>query len=169
MTSVILVDEQAMIRAGLRGILEDAGIEVLAEAADGRQGLEAIRRTPPDVVLMDLRMPVMDGVGAVRRLRADEATRRVPVLVLVLTTFDGDRDVVDALGAGADGFLGKTAEPEELISTITAVARGDAALSHPCRTRRHHPPRGRRTHTSCPREARGWEPPECSMRLEAPE
>ncbi|GAA5029486.1 response regulator [Microbacterium fluvii] len=127
MTTVVLIDDQAMIRAGLRGILEDAGISVVAEAADGRQGVEAVQRTRPDAVLLDLRMPIMDGVETVRRLRADEGT--TGVRILVLTTFDADQDVIAALSAGADGFLGKTAEPEELVAAVGAVARGEASLS----------------------------------------
>jgi DNA-binding NarL/FixJ family response regulator len=127
MTTVVLVDDQAMIRAGLRGILEDAGIDVAGEAADGRAGVEEVRRVRPDVVLMDLRMPLMDGVEAIRRIRADPSL--APTRVLVLTTFDGDRDVVDALRAGADGFLGKTADPEELVGAVTAVADGEVSLS----------------------------------------
>lgn len=127
MTRVVLVDDQAMIRAGLRGILEDAGITVVAEASDGGQGVDAIRRNHPDVVLMDLRMPLVDGVEAVRRVRADESL--TAVRVLVLTTFDSDRDVVAALSAGADGFLSKTADPEDLVAAITAVAMGEPSLS----------------------------------------
>jgi DNA-binding NarL/FixJ family response regulator len=126
-TTVVLVDDQAMIRAGLRSLLEDAGIAVLAEAADGGRGVDLVRQTRPDVVLMDLRMPLMDGVEAVRRLRADNTLSSVRVLVL--TTFDSDRDVIAALSAGADGFLSKTADPEDLVAAINTVAHGEASLS----------------------------------------
>ena len=128
MVTVLLVDDQAMIRMGLIGILAGApDIEVVGEAPDGAEGIRLVQRLRPDVVLMDLRMPVLDGVAATRRIRAEPelaATR-----VLVLTTFDGDRDVVAALQAGADGFLSKGAEPEELVAAVTAVAAGDVALS----------------------------------------
>jgi DNA-binding NarL/FixJ family response regulator len=126
-TTVVLVDDQAMIRAGLRSLLEDAGIAVIAEAADGGRGVDLVRQTRPDVVLMDLRMPLMDGVEAVRRLRADNTLSSVRVLVL--TTFDSDRDVIAALSAGADGFLSKTADPEDLVAAINTVAHGEASLS----------------------------------------
>jgi DNA-binding NarL/FixJ family response regulator len=128
MTTVLLIDDQAMIRAGLIGILDGAGgIRVVGQASDGRQGVRLTRELRPDVVLMDLRMPVVDGVEATRRIRHEPdlaATR-----VLVLTTFDGDQDVLAALRAGAHGFLSKGAEPEELITAITSVAGGDIALS----------------------------------------
>jgi DNA-binding NarL/FixJ family response regulator len=127
MISVVLVDDQTMIRAGLRGILEDGGIEIVAEAPDGRAGVAAIRRAHPDAVLMDLRMPLVDGVTAIREIRADPDL--ADIRVLVLTTFDGDDDVVAALAAGADGFLSKTADPDELVEAVFAVARGRAALS----------------------------------------
>lgn len=127
MTAVVLVDDQALIRAGLRGILEDAGIDIAAEAGDGHAGVEAVRRARPDVVLMDLRMPLMDGIQAIERIRSDAALAETRILVL--TTFDGDRDVVDALRAGADGFLSKTADPDELVAAVTAVARGEVSLS----------------------------------------
>lgn len=127
MTSVVLVDDQTMIRAGLRGILEDAGITVLAEAGDGRHGVDAARRTRPDVILMDLRMPLMDGIQAVRAIRADPDLAQVRVLVL--TTFDSDNDVIAALSAGADGFLSKTADPDELVAAIDMIADGNPSLS----------------------------------------
>ena len=129
MTRVLLVDDQPMIRVGLKGLLADSGVTLAGEAADGHQALTAIRRLRPDVVLMDLRMPMMDGITAIRALRAepDAGVARTPVLVL--TTFDGDQDVVEALQAGADGFLGKAAEPEELVAALRAVADGRTALS----------------------------------------
>jgi DNA-binding NarL/FixJ family response regulator len=128
MVSVLLVDDQTMIRTGLIGILSGAdGVDVVGEASDGAQGVQQARLLRPDVVLMDLRMPVLDGVEATRRIRSEPAL--AATRVLVLTTFDGDRDVLAALRAGADGFLSKGAEPEELIAAVTAVAAGDVALS----------------------------------------
>lgn len=127
MTRVLLVDDQGMIRAGLRTLLEGAGVTVSGEAANGEEALRAIRRDHPDVVLMDLRMPLMGGVEAVRAIRADPELSSVRILVL--TTFDGDREVLAALSAGADGFLGKAAEPEELLAAVEAAARGEATLS----------------------------------------
>ncbi|UOW03810.1 response regulator transcription factor [Clavibacter michiganensis subsp. michiganensis] len=127
MIDVVLVDDQAMIRAGLRGILEDAGIRVIGEAADGRSAFAVIRSSRPDVVLMDLRMPILDGVGATAALRADPDLNAVRILVL--TTFDGDEEVLAALRAGADGFLAKSADSESLIAAVEAVAKGDTSLS----------------------------------------
>ncbi len=127
MIDVVLVDDQAMIRAGLRGILEDAGIRVIGEAADGRSAFAVIRGSRPDVVLMDLRMPILDGVGATAALRADPDLNAVRILVL--TTFDGDEEVLAALRAGADGFLAKSADSESLIAAVEAVAKGDTSLS----------------------------------------
>ncbi|GAA3147031.1 response regulator transcription factor [Planomonospora alba] len=128
MVTVLLVDDQAMIRAGLVGILAGAAkVRVVAEAADGAEGVRLARRLRPDAVLMDLRMPVLDGVEATRRIRAEPEL--AGTRVLVLTTFDEDRDVMAALRAGADGFLSKGAEPEELLSALISVADGDVALS----------------------------------------
>jgi DNA-binding NarL/FixJ family response regulator len=127
MTSVVLVDDQVMIRAGLRSILSDAGIVVCGEAANGREALDVIARTRPDVVLMDLRMPILDGVGAITALRGLPEVGDTPVLVL--TTFDGDRDVVAALSAGANGFLSKAADPAQLVSAVREVAGGRPSLS----------------------------------------
>jgi DNA-binding NarL/FixJ family response regulator len=128
MVGVLLVDDQPMIRAGLVGILAGAAdMEVLGEAGDGAEGVRLARRLRPHVVLMDLRMPVLDGVEATRRIRDDPEL--AGTRVLVLTTFDGDRDVIAAMQAGADGFLSKGAEPEELIAAVTSVAAGDVALS----------------------------------------
>jgi DNA-binding NarL/FixJ family response regulator len=125
---VVVVDDQEMMRAGFRMILEAQGdIEVVGEAGDGAAGVELARRTRPDVVLMDIRMPVMDGV---------EATRRLPgQRVVILTTFHLDEYVVEALRAGAGGFLLKDAPPEELVRAVRSVAAGDALLS-PAVTRR---------------------------------
>lgn len=127
MTRVVLVDDQPLVRAGVRAVLESAGIEVVAEAGDGSEALHRARECAPDVVVMDLRMPRMDGVEATRRLRADDAL--AAVRVLVLTTFDADENVLHALRAGADGFLSKTAEPDQLIEAVERAARGEAALS----------------------------------------
>lgn len=126
--TVLLVDDQAMIRAGIRGILQTADdLEVVGEAADGEAGVRMCAALRPDVVLMDLRMPVLDGTGAVRRIRSspDLAGTRV----LVLTTFDDDPDVLGALQAGADGFLSKVAEPAELVEALRRVAAGEVSLS----------------------------------------
>jgi DNA-binding NarL/FixJ family response regulator len=125
---VVIADDQALMRAGFRMLLEaQSDIEIVGEAANGAEALEAVRRTSPDVVLMDIRMPVMDGV---------EATRRMPgVRVVILTTFDLDEYVVDALRAGASGFLLKDAPPEDLVRAIRTAAAGDALLS-PAVTRR---------------------------------
>jgi len=126
-TRVVLADDQPLVRAGVRAVLESAGIEVVAEAGDGGEALHHAREALPDVVVMDLRMPRMDGVEATRRLRADDAL--AGVRVLVLTTFDADENVLHALRAGADGFLSKTAEPDQLIEAVERAARGEAALS----------------------------------------
>jgi DNA-binding NarL/FixJ family response regulator len=126
-TSVVLVDDQAMIRAGLRSVLESADIEIIGEAGDGVAALSMLRSARPDVVVMDLRMPVLDGVEATRRIRAEIALD--PVRILVLTTFDADNDVIAALAAGADGFLSKSAEPDELIDAVLRTAAGQSSLS----------------------------------------
>ncbi len=131
-TRVVIADDQPMVRAGLRSLLEGAdGIEVVAEAPDGELALAAVRRYRPDVVLMDIRMPVLDGLTATRRLVADGSSARV----LVLTTFDLDEYVFEALRAGAGGFLLKDATAEELIAAVHALASGDAVLA-PSVTRR---------------------------------
>jgi DNA-binding NarL/FixJ family response regulator len=125
---VLLVDDQAMIRSGIRALLETSDtIEVVGEAADGRRAVSMTHALSPDVVLMDLRMPVLDGVGAITELRADPATAAIGILVL--TTFDTDDNVINALKAGANGFLGKSADHEELIAAVTRVAAGGTSLS----------------------------------------
>ncbi|WP_380173928.1 response regulator [Kineococcus sp. DHX-1] len=127
MTTVVLVDDQAVIRAGLRSVLESADLDVVGEARDGDQALELARALRPRVLLMDLRMPGCDGVAATRAVRADPSL--ADVRILVLTTFEGDTDVVAAVSAGADGFLGKSAEPDEIIAAVQAVAAGEPWLS----------------------------------------
>ncbi|WP_410567717.1 response regulator [Amycolatopsis sp. cmx-4-61] len=133
MIRVLLVDDQRLVRAGFRSILDgEADITVVAEAADGREALQAAHDHHPDVVLMDIRMPVLDGLAATRHLLEDPAVR---AKVVILTTFDLDEDVYGALRAGASGFLVKDTEPEELIHAVRVVARGDALLA-PSITRR---------------------------------
>jgi DNA-binding NarL/FixJ family response regulator len=130
MTSVLVADDQELVRAGLRTILERRdGIEVLGEAADGREAVREARRLRPDVVLMDVRMPGLDGIAATRELEDS------PCRVLMLTTFDLDEYVYDALRAGASGFLLKDAPPDRLVEAIHAVAGGDVLLA-PSITRR---------------------------------
>lgn len=124
---VLIVDDQAMIRAGIRGLLTDAGIDVAGEASNGREAIDLARSVRPDVVLLDLRMPILGGVRTVELLRADADL--VTIRVLVLTTFDGDAEVLDALRAGADGFLGKAADPEELVQALNVVSQGGVSLS----------------------------------------
>jgi DNA-binding NarL/FixJ family response regulator len=131
---VLLVDDQALMRTGFRMILEaEEGIEVVGEAADGLEAVEMTRQARPDVVLMDIRMPRLDGVEATRRLVSEHVAQ--PVRVLILTTFDLDEYVYAALQAGASGFLLKDAPPEELAHAIRVVARGDALIA-PSITRR---------------------------------
>ncbi|GAB3715096.1 response regulator transcription factor [Amycolatopsis oliviviridis] len=134
MIRVLLVDDQRLVRAGFKSILDgEDDITVVAEAADGRESLEAAHEHRPDVVLMDIRMPVMDGLTATRHLLGDPALTGIKVVIL--TTFDLDEDVYGALRAGASGFLVKDTEPEELIHGVRVVARGDALLA-PSITRR---------------------------------
>ncbi|MGC5013471.1 response regulator [Streptosporangium sp. DT93] len=126
MIRVVLADDEAMIRAGVRAILAtDAGIEVVAEARDGREAVELTRAHRPDVVVLDIRMPRLDGLSAAAELRV-----AVPgVAVVMLTTFDEDEYVTRALDEGASGFLLKAADPRELIIGVRAVADGGAYLS----------------------------------------
>ncbi|MBO0707491.1 MAG: response regulator transcription factor [Candidatus Dormibacteraeota bacterium] len=134
MISVLLADDQVMIRSGLRALLSaEADIDVVGEAGDGVEALESARRLGPDVVVMDIRMPVMDGVEATRRLAADPDLERTRVLVL--TTYDDDELVFQALRAGAGGFLLKDADPEDLVAGVRVLASGDALLA-PSITRR---------------------------------
>ena len=130
-STVLLADDQPLLRMGFRMVLESQDdLSVVGEAADGREALELTRRLAPDVVLMDVRMPGMDGIEATRRITADHSTR-----VLILTTFDLDEYAHAALRAGASGFLLKDALPNDLLSGIRAVASGDAVVA-PSVTRR---------------------------------
>jgi len=123
---VVVVDDQEMVRAGFAALLNaQEGIEVVGQAADGQQALDVCGQTAPDVVLMDVRMPVLDGVAATTRLLADPTDTRV----LMLTTFDVDDYVYAALRAGASGFLLKDATPAELVSAVRVVAAGDSLLA----------------------------------------
>lgn len=123
---VVLADDDSLMRAGLRMILEQAeGIEVVAEAEDGQEAIDLVRRENPDVVLMDIRMPTLNGIDATRALSAGDSDTKV----IVLTTFELEEYVFGALRAGASGFLLKRTEPEQLIDGIRAVAAGDGLLS----------------------------------------
>ncbi|HZT15756.1 MAG TPA: response regulator transcription factor [Gaiellaceae bacterium] len=127
-----MADDQGMVRAGLGSLLsEEPDIAVVAEAADGREAVKLVRETRPDVALMDIRMPQLDGLAATRELVASGSATRV----LVLTTFDLDEYVFEALRAGASGFLLKDAPAEELVAAVRVVAGGDALLA-PAVTRR---------------------------------
>ena len=125
---VLLADDQILVRAGLKVLVDSApDLEVVAEAATGRQAVALAREARADVVLMDIRMPDMDGLAATRAITADEDL--AGVRVLVLTTFEVNEYVFQALRAGASGFLGKGTEPEDLLDAIRVVARGEALLS----------------------------------------
>ncbi|MFF0085446.1 response regulator [Streptomyces canus] len=129
----VIADDQALVRTGFGMILTADGIEVTAEAADGAEAVAAVRRTRPDVVLMDIRMPGMDGIEATRRILADDTTGEIRVIIL--TTYDLDHYVYAALTAGASGFLLKDVTPEHLVAAIRLVRSGDALLA-PTITRR---------------------------------
>ena len=132
MISVLLADDQALVRGGFRLILDaEPDIEVIAEAADGGQAINAALQARPDVVLMDIRMPALDGIQATRRLIPQLPATRV----VMLTTFDLDDYIVDAFRAGASGFLLKTAPPQQLVAAVRTVHAGDALLA-PASTRR---------------------------------
>jgi DNA-binding NarL/FixJ family response regulator len=125
---VLLADDQALVRAGFRMLIDSAAdMRIVAEASDGGHAVSLTREHRPDVVLMDLRMPEVDGLTATRRITADPAL--AAVRVVVLTTFDDDESVFSALRAGASGFLVKDVEPEDLLQGIRVVARGDALLA----------------------------------------
>ncbi len=129
---VVVADDQALVRTGFRMILTADGIDVVAEAATGAEAIDAVRRTRPDVVLMDIRMPVLDGLEATRRIVAADADGP---RILMLTTFDVDEYVYAALAAGASGFLLKDVAPEQLTAAVRLVRSGDALLA-PSITRR---------------------------------
>ena len=132
--SVLVCDDQGLVRAGFKMIIEaQPDLKVVGEARDGLEAVAAVRQLHPDVVLMDIRMPQLDGLEATRRLTTDPLTQRSRVVVL--TTYDSDEFVYEALRAGASGFLLKDAPAEELVSAIRVVAAGDALLS-PSITRR---------------------------------
>jgi DNA-binding NarL/FixJ family response regulator len=131
MTSVVIADDQDLVRSGLRLLLETRGFTVFGEAVDGRKAMELVRRTNPDVTLMDIRMPVLDGIAATREI----VRLGLPTRVLVLTTYDLDEYVYGALHAGAAGFLLKATPPDKLAAGIETVAAGDALLA-PSLTRR---------------------------------
>jgi DNA-binding NarL/FixJ family response regulator len=126
MTSILVADDQALVRVGLRKILEsEPGLTVVGEAEDGSDAVAGARRLRPDVVLMDVRMPVLDGIEATRRIVSSGAATKV----LILTTFGLDTYVFDALRAGASGFMLKDAPPEEIVAGVRIVANGDALLA----------------------------------------
>ncbi|MGI8948390.1 MAG: response regulator [Ornithinimicrobium sp.] len=131
MTSVVIADDQDLVRSGLALVLAARGVDVVASVPDGRAAVGAVRRTQPDVVLMDIRMPVMDGIAATREITSAGLSTRV----LVLTTYDLDTYVYDALRAGASGFLLKATPPDTLVAGIETVAAGEALLA-PSLTRR---------------------------------
>jgi DNA-binding NarL/FixJ family response regulator len=138
---VVIADDQELVRTGLQLVLEARGCEVVGLAGDGREAVDMVRRTAPDVVLMDIRMPVTDGIAATRELTATG----LPSKVLILTTYDLDRYVYDALAAGAAGFLLKATPPDRLAEGIRTVCAGESLLA-PSLTRRlieqylRHPP-----------------------------
>ena len=129
--TVVVADDQDLVRSGLEMVLTARGIDVVGSAADGQQAVEQVARHAPDVVLMDIRMPVMDGIAATRQITAAGG----PTEVLVLTTYDVDTYVYEALKAGAAGFLLKATPPDRLIAGIETVAAGEALLA-PTLTRR---------------------------------
>ena len=125
---VLLADDQVLIRSGFAALIaSDPGLQVVGEAGDGAAAVARARDLHPDVVLMDIRMPGTDGLSATRQITTDPDLSDVKVIVL--TTFEADEYVLDALRSGASGFLGKSVEPEELLEAIRVVARGDALLS----------------------------------------
>jgi DNA-binding NarL/FixJ family response regulator len=134
---VVIADDQALVRTGFSMILAAAGIDVVGEAADGAEAVAAVRRLRPDVVLVDIRMPGMDGLDATRRILAERPTTTAgePVRVIILTTFDLDQYVYAALTAGASGFLLKDVSPDHLANAVRLVRAGDALLA-PAITRR---------------------------------
>jgi len=128
MIRVLIADDQALIRGGIRGVLElEDDLLVVGEVADGQAAVGAARGERADIVLMDIRMPGVDGIEATRRIRADETL--AGVRIIILTTFETDDNVAAALYAGASGFLGKGASPQEIVDAIRIVANGEALLS----------------------------------------
>lgn len=128
MTRIVIVDDQAMVRAGFAALLgAQPGLSVVGQAENGAEGVRVVGETHPDIVLMDIRMPVLDGIAATRQILA-ESPEPLP-RIIVLTTFDADDYVFDALRAGASGFLLKDATPAELAAAVEVVARGEALLS----------------------------------------
>jgi len=124
---VLLVDDQQLVRTGFRMILADeTDIEVVGEAKDGSQAIDLVARLDPDVVVMDIRMPIMDGIEATRRIVGEQAVRS---RILILTTFDADEYVVEALRAGASGFVLKDVPPDDFAAAIRTIAAGDALLA----------------------------------------
>jgi DNA-binding NarL/FixJ family response regulator len=131
MTTVVVADDQDLVRSGLRALLEARGVKVVAEVANGREAVDAARLRRPDVLVMDIRMPLMDGIAATREI----VTAGLPTRVLILTTYDLDQYVYEALKAGAGGFMLKASPPERLVDAIEVVAAGEALLA-PTLTRR---------------------------------
>lgn len=128
MIRVVLADDQLLVRAGFRALLAaQPDVEVVAEAADGEEAVRQVRQLRPDVVLMDIRMPLLDGLAATRQITAD--TTLADVRVIMLTTFELDEYVFEAIRCGASGFLVKDTEPDELLRAVRAVTAGDALLS----------------------------------------
>ncbi|MGP3976118.1 response regulator [Streptomyces sp. 8N114] len=128
MIRVLLADDQLLVRAGFRALLDaQPDIEVAGEAADGEEAVALVRERGPDLVLMDIRMPLVDGLAATRRITSDPELREVKVVML--TTFELDEYVFEALRSGASGFLVKDTEPDELVRAVRAVVDGDALLS----------------------------------------
>jgi DNA-binding NarL/FixJ family response regulator len=125
MTSVVIADDQDLVRSGLRALLEMRGVSVVGEAEHGRAAVEATRALRPDVLVMDIRMPVMDGIAATREVVATG----LPTRVLILTTYDLDEYVYEALRAGAGGFMLKASPPDRLVDAIEVVASGEALLA----------------------------------------
>lgn len=146
---VVIVDDHPMMRDGLRHVLaSQPDIDVVGEAADGRGALDVIRSTSPDVVLMDLQMPELDGVGALRALATDPGSPAV----LVLTTYDTDADIFDAIDAGAAGYLLKDAPADQILDAIRSLTRGEPALAPPVAARLMNDLRGGDPSALTPRE-----------------